>query len=256
MSFGSIMKYGYVYLSDLEEHLTPRKYLSKLDKRRIAIERRLTRLYRCHYPPHKICEWLDLTPKKFVEYIQELIEKGVCLSFDSRTNEDFKDTKPPSKMTTGEFNDLVEDNKFYTSCGLTMAERVLLLKQTRSRIRDIEHKEPKLTVIDNSERDKQIAEVFLNTETKKGLKAELAKTWNLSRKSIDLILEKQGIEPITSTKRQSKPRSSKAPLIVSYYKELSILGLEEAHIRKRVAQKAKCSISYVIKVINAEIPVF
>lgn len=227
--------------------LSPEKHIQAFQA---TYERRLMRLYRCHYLPHQICEWLDITFKQFGDDIKRLHEAGNVLSVDNRTETDFMSMPAPSTLSKAKFERLLEDNQFYHQQNIPMAERARLLMLTRSRLRDLPQPSTAKRSIDNTERDKAIALAFEQERHVRGIKSKLAKTWGISRKAIDLILEKQGINPLTTKPKTPAKRHSKAPMIISQFKTLEDTGLSRAEIRRHLAQQHKCSISYVIKVLG------
>lgn len=231
--------------------LSPEHYITQHKAQKKAYWRRLSRLVRCHYLPHHICELLSITSKQFVDDIKALDDKGETLSYDPRQDVAFKTLTPPSALSTNQQQTLIDDNSFYQEKGLSMAERARLLMLTRSRLRDLQAPLKHHTLDDKASRDSAIVQIWQETKNKRNLKSQLAKSFGLSRKSIDLILQKHGIEPLLTSKHK-KPlsRHSKKESIISLHKQLKQSESPPESLITHIAQKLGISTSYVHKVMR------
>lgn len=249
------MKVFTVKLNDVmsgNQSLSPHDYVKQHEESQKAYWRRLERLYRCHHLPHRICEYLNITGKQFVDDLQQLHEKGVCLSVDDRNDVDFESVKAPSELGKVSYQRLIDDETFYASLGLSIASRCRLLMLSRSRWKHLDIEKPTTSKESVSERNKAIVDIFTSTENKRGLKAQLAKTYNLSRKSIDLILEEQGIDPRVGSKKKVKhKRPTKQQAILDSYQVHLKKGTPVNKINTSIAQALGCSVSYVVKTLKA-----
>jgi hypothetical protein len=233
--------------------LSPQAYL---DANKARYRRRLVRLFRCHYLPHQICDWLDINIKMYGKDLQDLDSKGVCLSFDKSTESDYKRKTPPSSLTKAEYQNLVEDYDFYrTRCQLKTSEVAKLLHQTRSRLRDLKRPSGNNMEKDIQQRNACIVDLFVKAECKKGLKSSLAHSFQLSRKMIDLILDKAGVEHCVSTPRKKHERPSKALAIIATFQRLQnrTPSLPSSELYRKTAELMQCSDIYVRKVMKRKL---
>ena len=235
------------------QSLSPHDYVRQHEESQKAYWRRLERLYRCNHLPHLICEYLDITGKQFVDDLKQLHGKGVCLSIDDRNDVDFESVKAPSELGKVSYQRLIDDEAFYASLGLSIAERCRLMMLSRSRWKHLDIKTPSTSKESIVERNKAIVDIFTRTDNKRGLKAKLASTYNLSRKSIDLILEENGINSRVGSKKTVKnKRPTKQQAILDSYQAHLKQGTPTNKINTLIAQSLKCSVSYVVKVIKSQ----
>jgi len=236
------------------DSLSPAHYIKQHNQSEQAYRRRLIRLFRCHYLPHHICQILSISKSEFMNNIEVLDNKAICLSYDIRKEADFKMTTPPSELAQGQRDQLTDDNQFYLAQGIAASDRCRLLQLTRSRLRELDTIEPAIPKLNREDRNAAIVKLYLETESKRGIKAKLADTFQLSRKSIDLILIQHNVDVVFTTRHNiTNPRPSKAKSILALYDTMRTNGIPPIDIKNQIAAKMGCSYSYVHKVIKTKL---
>lgn len=189
-----------------------------------SFERRLIRCWRVGLLPHEITGLLSISNNTLVNKLESLSNAGVELSPDTRSEAqyllDAGNTKTKQRVPHGQLVDMVEDYFFYAGFGVRPCVIALLLECPQHYLNFLASKSQTLRKRqkeDLQQRNKSIVSAFKARRHEVGIKSSLAKEFGLSRKSIDLILEAEGIDH-KLTKGKPRKRSKKVAL---RYKEIS-----------------------------------
>lgn len=178
-------------------------------------ERRLIRLWRVGFLPHEICAFLGVSKASFVDKLESLSLQGVDLSPDHRCEPCFSksvvDVSQRQCVSDGRFTRLLEDYCFYVDRGVKSLLIARLLECPQHYLKILKSKagepcRPVAPKLPKKERDKRICSAFLNRKGERGLKSSLAREFELSCKSIDLILADAGIDASVRAKRNIQPK--------------------------------------------------
>ena len=186
-------------------------------------ERRLVRLWRAGFLPHKICLCLNINADTLSSELEYLDCKGVELTPNYKTQEELViESKSSDKHSKFKDDLLRRDYLFFSICSASFSNSDLSLildvpyhyvNQLKVETHGVVNLKEKQHSVDD--RNKQLCEEYKGRKEEYGIFSKLSKKYNMSRRNIDFILHDAGLRILNTKKPKDKEVTNKKQLEIA-----------------------------------------